>query len=101
MAPTSEQPAPEQQTSFRPVVETSFRVGALGDTAASWTAAELHEEKLPSGTTVLTARPHGVEPRRGVVLAPSLRGHTGMMTELVLRLAQRHRWAVAAPEPFP
>lgn len=55
---------------------------------------------LASGTPVELARPEGT-PRRGVVVAPDIRGLRPLFDDLCARLAAGHGWAVCAVEPFP
>ena len=89
---------------FRPLGPTGFGPGALGEhpaTSRDPVRVRLTETYLGSGTPVLVAEPLADEPSRNVVLSASLRGFTAMYTELCLRLAQRHRWRIAAPEQFP
>ena len=40
-------------------------------------------------------------PVRGLVLAPDIMGLRPLFDDLVADLAERHAWAVCAPEPFP
>lgn len=89
---------------FRPAGPSSFAAGTLGEDPArsrDHVSARVTETYLPGGTPVLVAEPLDSPPRRDVVLSASLRGFTGMYTELCLRLAQRHQWRIAAPEQFP
>jgi dienelactone hydrolase len=89
---------------FRPAGASGFAPGTLGEDPAGRrdpVRARVTETCLPSGTPVLLAEPLDGAVRRDVVLSASLRGFTGMYTELCLRLAQRHRWRIAAPEQFP
>ncbi|WP_166459548.1 dienelactone hydrolase family protein [Amycolatopsis pithecellobii] len=89
---------------FRPAGASSFAPGTLGenpDRSRDPVRARVTETYLGDGTPVLMAEPLGVPATRDVVLSASLRGFTGMYTELCLRLAQRHRWRIAAPEQFP
>lgn len=89
---------------FRSTAGSGFAPGALGDDPAlsrSPVRARVTETYLPGGTPVLLAEPLDGEARLSLVLSASLRGFTGMYTELCLRLAQRHRWRIAAPEQFP
>jgi dienelactone hydrolase len=86
---------------FRPKASSRFAPGALGEPdGGGYRNTILEEFRLDTGTPCLLARPHGTV-RAAVVLAPSLRGHNGMFTELCLRLAQRHGWAVASPDFLP
>ena len=55
---------------------------------------------LPRGTPAELALPD-VAPRRGLVLAPDIRGLRPLFDEHCARLAAEHAWAVCAPEPFP
>ena len=90
--------------SFRPTGLSSYPPGALGEDPAGSrdpVRVSVTETYLPNGTPVLVAEPLDVPVARDVVLSASLRGFTGMYTELCLRLAQRHRWRIAAPEQFP
>ena len=83
---------------------TQFAPGTLGEDPAGrrdHVRARVTETYLPGGTPVLLAEPLDGDARLNVVLSASLRGFTGMYTELCLRLAQRHRWRIAAPEQFP
>ncbi|HEY3877067.1 MAG TPA: dienelactone hydrolase family protein [Trebonia sp.] len=89
---------------FRPTGASGFAPGTLGEDPAGRrepVRARVTETYLPSGTPVLLAEPLDGEVRGNVVLSASLRGFTGMYTELCLRLAQRQRWRIAAPEQFP
>ncbi|MGD0698294.1 MAG: dienelactone hydrolase family protein [Trebonia sp.] len=89
---------------FRPTAASGFAPGTLGEDPAGRrdrVRARVTESYLPGGTPVLLAEPLDGDVRLDVVLSASLRGFTGMYTELCLRLAQRHRWRVAAPEQFP
>ncbi|HEX4088434.1 MAG TPA: dienelactone hydrolase family protein [Trebonia sp.] len=89
---------------FRPTGASGFAPGALGEDPAvsrEPVRARVTETYLPNGTPVLLAEPLDGEARLNLVLSASLRGFTGMYTELCLRLAQRHRWRIAAPEQFP
>jgi dienelactone hydrolase len=91
-------------TGFRPTAASGFAPGTLGEDPAGRRApvrARVTETYLDNGTPVLLAEPLDGDVRLNVVLSASLRGFTGMYTELCLRLAQRHRWRVAAPEQFP
>jgi carboxymethylenebutenolidase len=56
--------------------------------------------ELPSGTPAELARPAG-EPVRGLVLVPDIGGLRPLFDDLCARLADEHRWAVVAPEPWP
>ena len=86
---------------FRPKTSTRFGQGALGEPDdIERRHTTLQEFRLDSGTPCLLARPLG-EVTGAVVLAPSLRGHNGMFTELCFRLAQRRGWAVASPDFLP
>jgi carboxymethylenebutenolidase len=86
---------------FRPKAAARFGGGALGEPDdVEYRSATLEEFRLDSGTPCLLARPRE-KVSIGVVLAPSLRGHNGMFTELCLRLAQRRGWAVASPDFLP
>jgi dienelactone hydrolase len=89
---------------FRPTGASGFAPGTLGEDPAGrrdQVPARVTETYLPGGTPVLLAEPLDGDARLDVVLSASLRGFTGMYTELCLRLAQRHRWRIAAPEQFP
>src|ERR1700678_856680 len=89
---------------FRPTGASGFAPGTLGEDPVGRRApvrARVTETYLASGTPVLLAEPLDDDARLNVVLSASLRGFTGMYTELCLRLAQRHRWRIAAPEQFP
>jgi dienelactone hydrolase len=89
---------------FRPTGGSGFAPGTLGEDPAvsrDPVRARVTETYLPGGTPVLLAEPLDGEVRLNLVLSASLRGFTGMYTELCLRLAQRHRWRIAAPEQFP
>jgi dienelactone hydrolase len=89
---------------FRPTGASGFAPGTLGEDPADRrdpVRARVTETYLPGGTPVLLAEPLDGDARLNVVLSASLRGFTGMYTELCLRLAQRHRWRIAAPEQFP
>jgi dienelactone hydrolase len=89
---------------FRPTGASGFAPGTLGedpDRSRAAVGARVTETYLASGTPVLLAEPADGDARLNVVLSASLRGFTGMYTELCLRLAQRHRWRIAAPEQFP
>jgi dienelactone hydrolase len=89
---------------FRPTAASGFAPGTLGEDPAGrrdHVRARVTETYLPGGTPVLLAEPLDGDARLDVVLSASLRGFTGMYTELCLRLAQRHRWRIAAPEQFP
>ena len=89
---------------FRPTGASGFAPGTLGEDPAGrrdQVRARVTETYLPGGTPVLLAEPLDGDARLDVVLSASLRGFTGMYTELCLRLAQRHRWRIAAPEQFP
>jgi dienelactone hydrolase len=89
---------------FRPAGPSSFAPGTLGEdpaTSRDQVRVRVTETYLPGGTPVLVAEPLDGVPSRDVILSASLRGFTGMYTELCLRLAQRHRWRIAAPEQFP
>jgi dienelactone hydrolase len=77
---------------FRPTGASGFAPGTLGEDPAGRrdpVRARVTETYLPGGTPVLLAEPLDGEVRRNVVLSASLRGFTGMYTELCLRLAQR------------
>lgn len=56
--------------------------------------------ELPSGTPAELARPDG-EPTRGLALMPDIGGLRPLFDDLCADLADRHGWAVCAPEPFP
>jgi carboxymethylenebutenolidase len=89
---------------FRPTAPSGFAPGTLGEDPVGSrdpVRARVTETYLPGGTPVLLAEPLDGDVRLDVVLSASLRGFTGMYTELCLRLAQRHRWRIAAPEQFP
>jgi dienelactone hydrolase len=89
---------------FRPSTASGFAPGTLGEDPAgsrSRVRARVTETYLNNRTPVLLAEPLDGDVRLNVVLSASLRGFTGMYTELCLRLAQRHRWRIAAPEQFP
>jgi carboxymethylenebutenolidase len=54
---------------------------------------------LPSGTPAEIASHDN--PGRGVVVVPDIMGLRPLFDDMVARLAEDHRWAVAAVEPFP
>ncbi len=56
--------------------------------------------ELPSGTPAELARPDAGAVR-GLVLVPDIGGLRPLFDDLVARLAEEHRWAVVAPEPWP
>jgi dienelactone hydrolase len=92
---------PQMTDDFRPKTSARFARGALGEADdVEYRGATLQEFRLRSGTPCLLVRPRGTV-SVAVVLAPSLRGHNGMFTELCLRLAQRRGWAVASPDFLP
>jgi carboxymethylenebutenolidase len=89
---------------YRPTAASGFAPGTLGEDPAgsrNQVPARVTETYLPGGTPVLLAEPLDGAVHRNVVLSASLRGFTGMYTELCLRLAQRQHWRIAAPEQFP
>jgi carboxymethylenebutenolidase len=57
--------------------------------------------ELPSGTPAELVRPSGVEPSRGLVIAPDIGGLRSLFDDLATRLAAEQGWAVIAVEPFP
>jgi carboxymethylenebutenolidase len=56
--------------------------------------------ELPTGTPAELALPD-VTPVRGLVVAPDIMGLRPLFDDLCRQLADDHRWAVCAPDPFP
>ena len=54
---------------------------------------------LESGTPAVLVVPEA--PTRGLVLAPDIMGLRPLFDDMIADLADRHGWAVCAPEPFP
>jgi dienelactone hydrolase len=81
--------------SFKPTVSTSFSPGALGE------AADTYRFLLASGTPAIHVAPELESGRAGIILFPSLRGHTPMFVEICTRLASLHGYEIVSPELFP
>jgi carboxymethylenebutenolidase len=56
---------------------------------------------LPSGVPARLARPDGIDPTAGLVIAPDIGGLRPLFDDLCQRLADENGWVVCAPEPFP
>jgi dienelactone hydrolase len=88
-------------SNFKPTISTSFAPGALGESADSYRASIARRFLLSSGTHVIHVAPDGEPGRAGIILFPSLRGHTPMFVELCTRLASLHGYEIVSPELFP
>jgi dienelactone hydrolase len=87
-------------TDFKPTVAMAFERGALGDMHDEDRATVTRRYRMSSGTRVIYTAPESGSFAAGLIVFPSLRGHTPMFVELCERLAALHGYEIVSPELF-